>query len=69
MKPEVQKKLEQFLKEIEEINFENKLNQNPFANPNINYKIFIDILIDSKKKYLPKKRVKFNKKKNVKHPT
>ena len=53
-------KLNHFLEELKSLDLTEKLNQNPFANPNKNYDIFIDLLTDTKKRILPKKKVKFN---------
>ena len=45
-----------------------KLNQNPFANPSNNYEILIQLISDLKQKILPRKKIKFNKKKHKKSP-
>ena len=60
--------LEQFLNELKNLNIQQKFNMNPFANPNTNYRILTDLLTETKNAFLPKKRVKFNKKKHNKCP-
>ena len=57
-----------FLDALKEINIPEKLNQNPFANPDKNYELFTDILSDAKQRILPRKKVKFNKRKHKKSP-
>ena len=60
--------LEHFLTALRNENIVNQINQNPFANPNTNYNIFIKLLTDIKEKVIPRKRVKFNKNKHKKSP-
>ena len=60
------KKLDNFLIELQNIDLTTKLNQNPFSNPSKNYDTFINILTNIKQRILPKTRVKFNKKKHKK---
>ena len=57
-----------FLNELRHINLTEKINQNPFANPNINYDILIELITKAKQKHIPKRRVKFNKKKHKMSP-
>ena len=57
-------KLDNFLKELQNIDLTTKLNKNPFSNPSKNYDTFINILTNIKQRVLPKSRVKFNKKKH-----
>ena len=57
-----------FLNELINIDFTNKINQNPFANPNNNYTIFLELITNAKQQYIPKKRVKFDKKKHKESP-
>ena len=56
------------MEELENINLPDKLNRNSFANPSKNYDIFIKLLAETKQRILPRKRVKFNKKKHKKFP-
>ena len=44
-----------FLEELKKMNISEKLNQNPFANPDTNYEIFIKTLSDVKQSIMPKK--------------
>ena len=57
-----------FLEELKLFNLAGKINRNPFANPNKNYEIFLQNLSDVKQRILPKKQVKFNKRKHRKSP-
>ena len=60
--------LELFLDELKNMNIKENLNMNPFANPNTNYRIFTDFITETKTKFLPPKKVKFNKRKHNKCP-
>ena len=60
------KKLDNFLIELQNIDLTTNLNQNPFSNPSKNYDTFINILTNIKQRVLPNTRVKFNKRKHKK---
>ncbi len=55
--------LENFQNEITKKDIINKLNQDPNADPNANYEILHNILDHAKEKHMPRKTVKFNKRK------
>jgi len=59
-------KMQLFFDELNKIEF--RLDQNPYANPNRNYNIFIDHIKNLKQNIMPRKRVKFNRKKHRKNP-
>ena len=56
--------MQAFLREIEDMDIYNKLEQSVDCNPLDNYDRFITLINDAKEKHLPKKTVKFNKKKH-----
>ena len=58
--------LNRFLEELKETNITEKLNPNPFANPDTHFEIFIKTLSDVKQSIMPKKTVKFNIRKHKK---
>ena len=55
-----------FLRELKDINIYDKLEQLRLSNPQDNYDRFITLINDAKEKHLPKKTVKFNKRKHKK---
>ena len=57
---------EKFRDEIKNANINTKLDSNPSADPNANYNLLNNTLINAKKKHLPLKLVKFNKHKHKK---
>ena len=58
--------MREFLRELEDINIYDKLEQLNDSNPQDNYDRFITLINDAKEKHLPKKTVKFNKRKHKK---
>ena len=61
-----QRSMRAFLRELEDINIYDKLEQLNDSNPQNNYDRFITLINDAKEKHLPKKTVKFNKRKHKK---
>ena len=59
--------MNKFIDELKRIDIFTKLNKNPTCSPSENYDIFAKLLLFVKKKYLPKKRIKFNKRKHKKN--
>ena len=56
---------------MDALNIYDELNQSIDSNPEENYKVFLKLIRDVKDKCLPKKFVKYNKKKHIKckcHP-
>ena len=61
-----QRSMQAFLSELEDMDIYDKLEQSVDSNPHDNYDRFITLINDAKEKHLPKKTVKFNKKKHKK---
>ena len=61
-----QRSMRAFLRELEDINIYDKLEQLNDSNPQDNYDRFITLINDAKEKHLPKKTEKFNKRKHKK---
>ena len=61
-----QRSMRAFLRELEDINIYDKLEQLNDSNPQDNYDRFITLINDAKEQHLPKKTVKFNKRKHKK---
>ena len=61
-----QRSMQAFLSELEDMDIYDKLEQSVDSNPHDNYDRFITLINDAKEKQLPKKTVKFNKKKHKK---
>ena len=53
---------------IQDFNLQNKLDMSENADPNENFNIFMQTFSTLKGTYLPKRRVKFNKRKHRKNP-
>ena len=60
--------MNKFINKLQDLNIADKLNKDVNADPNDNLKQFIDIFTNLKNKYLPKKRVKLNKRKHKFQP-
>ena len=58
-----QRSMQAFLSELEDMDIYDKLEQSVDSNPHDNYDRFITLINNAKEKHLPKKTVKFNKKK------
>ena len=58
--------MQAFIRELEDNNFHDKLEQAIDSNPQKNYARFIALLNDAKDKHLPRKMVRFNKHKHTK---
>ena len=58
-----QRSMQAFLRELEDINIYDKLEQLNGSNPQDDYGRFITLINDAKENHLPKKTVKFNKRK------
>ena len=56
--------MNKFINKLQDINIADKLNKDVNADPNDNLKQFIDIFTNLKNKYLPKKKIKLNKRKH-----
>ena len=56
--------MNKFINKLQDLNIANKLNKDVNADPNDNLKQFIDIFTNLKNKYLPKRKVKLNKRKH-----
>ena len=61
-----QRSMQAFLRELEDMDNYDKLEQSVDSNPDDNYDHFITLINDAKEKHLPNKTVKFNKKKHKK---
>ena len=59
------KAIQNFCNELNNLNLVDKLNKDQDANPDINYNILENALLDSKEKHLPIKQRKFNRYKHV----
>ena len=59
-----QRSRQAFLRELEDMNIYDKLEQSVDSNPHDNYDCFIKLINDAKGKHLPKKIIKFNEKKH-----
>ena len=57
--------MNKFINKLQDLNIADKLNKDVNADPNDNLTQFIDIFTNLKNKYLPKKKVKLNKR-NIK---
>ena len=55
-----------FIDELKSLNIYDQLNKDTNCNPNENYQIFSQLIELAREKHLPKKRVKFNKRKHKK---
>ncbi len=60
------KSIDNFKNSINRANILTNLDNDPMANPNVNYNIFSKALSDCKKKHIPRKLKKFNKRKDKK---
>ena len=60
--------MNKFINKLQDLNIADKLNKDVNADPNDNLKQFIDIFTNLKNKYLPKKKVKLNKRKHIVQP-
>ena len=60
--------MNKFINKLQDLNIADKLNKDVNADPNDNLKQFIDIFTNLKNKYLPKKKVKLNKRKHKVQP-
>ena len=60
--------MNKFINKLQDLNIADKLNIDVNADPNDNLKQFIDIFTNLKNKYLPKKKVKLNKRKHKVQP-
>ena len=58
--------MQPFIIEINNLNIYEQLNQNIDSSPQANYKIFSKFVKRAKDMYLPKRKVKYNKKKHMK---
>ena len=58
--------IQNFICEMKTLNIYDKLNKSIDSNPEVNYEIFLKSIKDVKNKCLPKKVVKYNKKKHKK---
>ena len=61
-----QRSIQAFLRELEDMDIFDKLEQSVDSNPHDNYDLFTTLINDAKEKHLPKKTVKFNKEKHKK---
>ena len=60
--------IQNFVTKFQDFNLQNKLNMSENADPNENFNLFMQTFSTLKEKYLPKRRVKFNKRKHCKNP-
>ena len=60
--------IQNFVTKFQDFNLQNKLNMSENADPNENFNLFMQPFSTLKEKYLPKRRVKFNKRKHCKNP-
>ena len=60
--------MNKFLNILQDLNIADKLNKDVNADPNDNLKQFIDIFTNLKNEYLPKRKVKLNKRKHKVQP-
>ena len=58
--------VQNFIREMDALNMYDELNQSIIGNPEENYEVFQKLIKDVKDKCLPKKVVKYNKKKHKK---
>ena len=60
--------MNKFINKLQDLNIADKLNKDVNADPNDNLKQFIDIFTNLKNEYLPKRKVKLNKRKHQVQP-
>ena len=60
--------MNKFINKLQDLNIADKLNKDANADPNDNLKQFIDIFTNLKNEYLPKRKVKLNKRKHKVQP-
>ena len=60
--------IQNFLTKFQDFNLQNKLDMSENADSNENFNLFMQTFSTLKEKYLPKRRVKFNKRKHRKNP-
>ena len=60
--------MDQFLIQLRECNIMEKLNLDNNANPNSNFKHFMELFLKLKQRYLPKRVVRFNRRKHKINP-
>ena len=60
--------MNKFINKLQDLNIADKLNKDVNADPNDNLKQFIDIFTNLKNEYLPKRKVKLNKRKHKVQP-